>query len=995
MLTFTGIRSYPEQQTIDFTGKNFVAIVGDTGSGKSTVLDAICYALYNRCSWTSGSVSDLISDSGNGSISVDFTFMVNTQVWRVERSTGPRGSAVHKLFAEDLDSIAATGAKEVNKAIRRIVGLNYETFLRAVVLPQGRFAELLHLKVADRTKALTSVLGLDQLTAVREHAQTLHTQLATRLADYEKRRAAFLPDPAKTLAESSERQLAAQKRLNGLEAARKRISEAAASSAKAGKRRDTYEQMRTRLLSAVPKGVEPRYQGLHTADIDIATRRQVLNGRLAEADRKQRELRDQLQQANQEGTGLEAATSAVTTLGLLAEQVPRIDAQEVRLAKVEDEIQVSQIAIDNKKAILEELREALGPASQAAFEASSRLTGAKERHAAAGKVLSEFRQASQTRREADARHVAALKEVEGTTAAAAIAQNEAEKADSQVSAREADQALAVKSHAAATAAESCAPGDPCPVCSRDLPVGFIAPANAAPRATEAAVKAARKTAKQASADVAAAEERVKQAMKEALAAAEQRTRAAANASRTLTATQEILGNVDLDALDDDLLRGLFEAVEATQARHDEMTRARTDARERCQTVEDQLPLMEQAHGQRAAKYDEDVAVHEDALVALGQARRTIVRAYRPNSDLALPDIKQCQLAAERRQQELKRLSDDLTAVDGQHADLKVAADSLEAEKRLEVEYPAAALRRELDTLLDRAQEAARLLAIEPYPDGPIDAALSAEASWGSGLERHAIHLAERCGDTASEAVRAITAARQTADDVRRSSQVDDDDHLESMIRQASNVHYSASQAVVKAKAHLPLVEELERRINGATPTVKALGELVALLAPSKFISNAVQQRQRALLGTASNIFHTISGGKFGFAPNFRIIDTDAGQPRPVETLSGGETFQASLALALAVVELASRATGRLDSLFLDEGFGSLDAGVLRDALHALTAHSTEGRLVTVISHMRAITEIADHVLVVEKTFTGSRARWASPEERDRIINDDLSRGMLT
>ncbi|MEV4813309.1 SMC family ATPase [Micromonospora avicenniae] len=993
-LTFAGIRSYPEQQTIDFTGKNFVAIVGDTGSGKSTVLDAICYALYNRCSWNSGSVSDLISDSGNGSVSVAFTFAVGNQVWRVERSTGPRGAAVHKIVAEKSGTIVATGAKEVNKQIRRIVGLNYETFLRAVVLPQGRFAELLRMKDADRTKILTSVLGLDQLTAVREHAQALHTRLATRLADYEKRRAAFLPDPAKTLAEASDRRLAAQKRLDELEAARKAISQAAATASEAGKRRDAYEKMRKRLLSAIPDRTEPRYQALKDADVDITTRRQALNEQLAEADQKQRKLRNQLEQANQEGTGFEAVTSAVTTLALLAEQIPRLDAQEMRLAKAEKETQASQIAIDVERTRLGELREALGPANQAAQEASSRLTKAKEGHTTAGKVLSELRQASQTMREADERHASALHKVENTRTAAAAARSEADKADHEVAGREAEQARAVRSNAAATAAEGCGPGDPCPVCSRDLPVGFIAPANSALQATEAAVRAARKNAKKASADVAAADERVKQAVEEALAASEQKNRATTSLGRTVTTARETLGDVNLDTPDDDLLRGLFEAVEAAQAQHDEATHARDDARERCQKVEDQLPLMEKAHAQLTAKYDEDVAAHQDALAALGQARRTIARAFRPGSDLSLPDIKQCQQAAERCQQELKALSDGLAAANKQHADLKSAADNLDVERRLRVGQPAAELRRELDTLLDRTKEAASLLAVEPHPDGPTDAALSAEASWGSSLERHAVHLAERCGDAASEALRAITAARSAAADVRRGCHADDDDHLEKMIRQASNIHYSASRAVAKAEAHLPLTEELERRINEAAPTVKALGELVALLAPSKFISNAVQQRQRALLGTASKIFLTITGGQFGFAPNFRIIDTDAGQPRPVETLSGGETFQASLALALAVVELASRASGRVDSLFLDEGFGSLDAGVLRDALNALTAHSTAGRLVTVISHMRAITEIADHVLVVEKTFTGSRARWASPDEREQIINDDLSRGML-
>lgn len=212
---------------------------------------------------------------------------------------------------------------------------------------------------------------------------------------------------------------------------------------------------------------------------------------------------------------------------------------------------------------------------------------------------------------------------------------------------------------------------------------------------------------------------------------------------------------------------------------------------------------------------------------------------------------------------------------------------------------------------------------------------------------------------------------------------------------ASTAEHNAGRDLRRATAHQPLAAELDRRIQAAEPTVTALGDLAALLTDGKFVANAVRQRQLALLGAASKTLLTISGGKFGFAENFRIIDTGIGQARDVKTLSGGETFQASLALALAVVELASRASGRVDSLFLDEGFGSLDSGVLQDALNALAAHSTAGRLVTIISHMRSIAEITDHVLVVERTFAGSRAHWASPEEREQIINDDLNRGLLS
>jgi exonuclease SbcC len=180
----------------------------------------------------------------------------------------------------------------------------------------------------------------------------------------------------------------------------------------------------------------------------------------------------------------------------------------------------------------------------------------------------------------------------------------------------------------------------------------------------------------------------------------------------------------------------------------------------------------------------------------------------------------------------------------------------------------------------------------------------------------------------------------------------------------------------------------------AGPAVDGLEEVARLLSDGKFMTAVVHRKQRALLGTATTLLLSLTDRRYAFADNFRILDSDSGQPRDVKTLSGGETFLASLALALALVELASRTGARVEALFLDEGFGSLDRTVLTEALETLGRQTIGGRLVVLISHMRAITENIEHVLVVEKTLTGSQAHWASADERDQIITDDLAAGLL-
>ena len=82
-----------------------------------------------------------------------------------------------------------------------------------------------------------------------------------------------------------------------------------------------------------------------------------------------------------------------------------------------------------------------------------------------------------------------------------------------------------------------------------------------------------------------------------------------------------------------------------------------------------------------------------------------------------------------------------------------------------------------------------------------------------------------------------------------------------------------------------------------------------------------------------------------------------------------------------MVEMMGRSGGRLESLFLDEGFGALDRTNLDAALEALAQVSATGRLVVVISHIRAVAEQLEHVLAVTRTATGTEARWLTLEER--------------
>ena len=123
----------------------------------------------------------------------------------------------------------------------------------------------------------------------------------------------------------------------------------------------------------------------------------------------------------------------------------------------------------------------------------------------------------------------------------------------------------------------------------------------------------------------------------------------------------------------------------------------------------------------------------------------------------------------------------------------------------------------------------------------------------------------------------------------------------------------------------------------------------------------------ALLDRAAAWFH----GKWG-------VPLDAYRESMEQSLSGGESFKASLSLALGLAdEIQSRSGGiRLDTMFVDEGFGSLDESALEQAVQALLSLSEGSRLVGIISHVNELKEQIERKLVVTRSEKGSAAKWA-------------------
>lgn len=170
-LKIKGINSFCEEQTINFeklTKDGVFGIVGDTGSGKSTVLDAMTIALYGNLSRDTNEFINKECDTAFVMLDFCVSEGENEIFYRAERAFKRTGSkectAVTARLSKGKENprIIADKTKEMNKAVEKIIGLSFGDFTRTVVLPQGKFSEFLNLRGAERRSMLERIFDLEK-----------------------------------------------------------------------------------------------------------------------------------------------------------------------------------------------------------------------------------------------------------------------------------------------------------------------------------------------------------------------------------------------------------------------------------------------------------------------------------------------------------------------------------------------------------------------------------------------------------------------------------------------------------------------------------------------------------------------------------------------------------------------------------------------------------------------------------------------------------------
>lgn len=911
VLRLKGLRSFRTEREIEFADLGLVAVVGDTGAGKSSILEAITYALYNATTWDQRAVKQLISD-GATTMSVELEFGVDGHVYRVARSTsrGAYPPPSHLLECLTDPSVPPLDAEDaINAEVARLVGLDWGGFTSAVILPQGRFQTLLQASPADRTEILKGIFRLGELAEAREQARDLALGYRGPLDELREQRSALLPDPAAAAREARARRQEAEqeeRRLRALAAERARQEKAAAREEREAERAEAAAERLARANvrpARALRELEPVLRELESREAAVGT---------AEADAQEHEARlaVALERAERAGEGEGELAHAKAVLERLVAESPALAAEGAELAAARREVtreEAELLRLRREAAAARKVQDAV-QALQAADDALGRL----ERQLGNARGIAERK--AEAEAVAQRRFAAAAERLEPL----------------------------LRAHAAAHAAHGLEAGEECPICHRELPAGFEAPRAPAVRAAQEACDRAEQAARSAG-EARAAAEGTRAHLEQAVAEAARKRTAAERAVKRL-------GDVDPSAPAEAAVRSRQAALE-----------------------------------ERKVGLETAAAKLSDRAATLERDRAGLPRRFRPAATAGDERRAALLAALEARLGEVQRLRREREAARSRLAELRADRDELARRRERELEQP----RRRIEKAMRQIEAAGVEL-----PPAEDDAGFVEQLARAEELERGAARLAKELAQAAAGARTRAAAALAAAAAALVEAGAAAAEELEELVIEASAKRSRARDEEAEARTQIPAARDLDRRIRPLRESIEVLETVASLLTDGRFIGYVVTRRQRALLALASEILGSMTGSRYGFAEDFRIVDRQFGQARGSKTLSGGEAFLASLALALGLVELAARGGGRLEALFLDEGFGSLDADALDDALGELERRAQAGRLVAVVSHIRAVAERIEDVLQVVQEAEGTEVTRVSGVDREAFVEEEVGERLL-
>ena len=872
-LRISAFGPYAGEEDMDFSvleNHTLFLICGPTGAGKSTILDAMCYALYGKTSGAVRSGEDLRSNyvGYDRKTYVEFDFAIGDRHYRIyrsptqllERQKGDRSKPVEHKGKADFYEIDEEGrekahitSKGVDSAVEKLLGVGLEQFRQIILLPQGDFRKLLLADSSDRQKIMEQLFQTGIYLAFEKRLQEETQKLKTEYSRGELQRTTLL----ETCRSESEEELEKQAEIN-----EKVLKEKETEFMQADKEQQVF-------LRAYDEA-----NVLHGAFLRLETAETALK-RMEEKRKEKEELRGHIKMIR--------AAQSVTK-----EWSEAVNAKKQQRTAAE--------TLEKAAADLPVKEKAKAEAEQALALFEKEKPKQKERIEMKGK-LEQYRNPSRS-------YGTAKREAERLAGIYAVKQKEAERLREQVSAAEKKAAEDKKNWLcrnrifmegqAFVLAEKLTDGQPCPVCGS---LSHPAPAVAGEdRITEKDVKDAER-------QMHLSEDAEKKIRHEAEAyQAKELAAAKESADKAMTVLSELEKNLpaayrDSLALEKEI-KDLETRISSFEKSLEQAEEKRKNAETIYQALKEQKELLEKQAGE---------------FLKVSEEKNCILKIK--VAEAGFTDWFECS----RYMKEVPRL-------EAYENDLKIYDQSVHAEE-------------------EKIKGEKEKTAGKTKPD---------MNDWNEKRMK----LLENMKQFAAEKAEKETELKKQKETLKKLYQLKE-----------TQKEISEKYSLV---AHLwEIAQGKETGINLERFVLGALLDAVT------------EKANLRLMEMSGNRYELLrkrgerSDGRKKAGLDLEVFDGNTGRARPAATLSGGETFLASLSLALGLADVVQEYAGgvHLDAMFIDEGFGSLDSESLDLAMKTLQELKGQNRLIGLISHVGGLEERIPAKLRVTKTQTGSTAAF--------------------
>jgi len=1013
-LTMEAFGPYSGCQKLDFSAlgnHEFFLIHGPTGSGKSTLLDAICYALYGETSGAGRSGAQMRSQQADETTEtkVTFDFRIASKIYRVERRpeqevAKKRGSGTTTRSSEATLWRAKTetdpGESEsgwepiahkttpVTSEIERLLGFSSEQFRQVILIPQGRFREVLESDSKKREEILETLFGTQKFSdlaeRLKQRARTLETEAnqatlkknsllqANGVETAEQLRIRLIEN--QTALETTERQLlekkasrdASDKSLQDARALDQRFAEASAAE-------QDWKNWKQR---------EPELKQLRER-LHLAKKAAEISGgfdRLREAKSSEYRLAQQLEELRSKSAHFQKRKDdATVTFELSKREQTRRDQLNVELEKT----RAMQPRLEEWAVKRKELSELTDNSAKISQHLERCRTLSKEAETA----LETAEKYWQTANEARIRipelegHVKAIREMISVIERLVLLRREIEKSEVLLTESEADETRHFKALAeleqsleleqkrwnegqSALLASALESGKACPVCGsihHPSPAhvdGGILPSEAKLKACRDAVQKGQK---------------IYQLQREKTL----------NIKNLLSSQKERLKELPV-----------------------------------VETSREKLEITLQELNHKLAESKQTIAKAEMHPL---EAARNSLKERQLQVAAAEKQLLEIETAMVRSKDLLERLSSELpedlrsgtgfkSKIQNLCADIEAITNRFNlAQKQLEeaVQQYTTHLSR-LKSIEEQQVEARQISAkcTESWQKSLADKEFSDEQAWKSAvLDWKAIEALEKSIEQMHTALTSSQTRYERAQEALREMQAEHRPNLKALEASFHNLDAALQETNAQVGGLRRTREQLALAIQKLAQLEKDFGLLEARYAVAGRVADAVNGKnplgvtlQRFVLTAflddtliaASARLIRMSRGRYRLERrrersdmrrasglDLDVFDEFTGHTRAVNTLSGGESFLASLSLALGLADVVQSYAGgtRMDALFIDEGFGTLDPEALDEALKALLDLREKGRLVGIISHVPELRERIDVRLEISGGREGSQARF--------------------